>query len=436
MKGDQILFRTSDLALAAIYGLLFILFYFNPSFSSLLALLLLSILNLLQKQAKQLNWLSAIPCFGILQLLLAPYALRDVSYDAWNYGPLTSDEYMNLSVPLVFCYTIPFFFRPTYPQREKHIPENTDLEIFNSELVKSLLLLGLGSEILLLFFSKAPIIGALLSYGQLAWKISMPIYLFQSRQKWMAFVVFAAIALQSWQSTLYWHLYMTLIISGIYGVALQRLKWWTAVLGIVAFLGGAVIIQSIKNDQRQGREVTDVTSLNEMVLNEGVTSLPVISFFGRLNQGIHDSFVYQKVKEGKSSLSIVESLIGTALPRFLYPSKPTFSSKKFSDYTGYEAMGSSFITMSGCAEAASNFGFFFGGVFLIIWGFVVVRLIDKFLLNKLSNRYQVLSIIPYYHLLRVEVDFFHWMCGLFYGFIVMRLVVYVHQSKLVRRNKA
>lgn len=435
MEGEQNLSRIPDLALAVVYGLLFILFYFNPSFSLLLALLLLSILNLLQKQAKQLHWLSAIPCFGIVQLLLAPFALQDVNLVAWSYSPLTSDEYINLSVPLVFCYTIPFFFRLSDPQKEKHIPKNTGLEIFNSELAKSLLLFGLGSEILFLFFSKAPIIGALLSYGQLAWKISMPIYLFQSRQKWMAFVVFTAIALQSWQSTLYWHLYMIFIITGIYGVALQRFKWWTAVLGIGALLVGAVTIQSIKNDQRQGREVSDVTLLNEMVLSEGVNSLPVISFFGRLNQGIHDSFVYKEVKEGKSSRSIVESFIGTALPRFLYPSKPTFSSKKFSDFTGYDAMGGSFITMSGCAEAASNFGFFFGGVFLVIWGFIIVQLIDKFLLNKLSNRYQVLSIIPYYHLLRVEVDFFHWMCGLFYGFIVVRLIIYVHQSKVALHVK-
>ena len=142
-----------------------------------------------------------------------------------------------------------------------------------------------------------------------------------------------------------------------------------------------------------------------------------IGVVGRMNQAIHDSLFIAGYRTPLRSIPF-ESFIGSFMLRALY-SATKFSSDKFRDFTGYDLMGYSFITMSGCAEAAANFGVTGGCVFLFVWSSVLRLLYRGWLMTKLKSREFILLTIPFFHAIRVEVDFFHWFCGILYGSMVV-----------------
>lgn len=343
----------------------------------------------------------------------------------WNYSPIDESIYYHYAIPLVCCYAFPFIaLDDKRPKRENR---NSDHLNFSC-LAQALLLVGLVSEILFPVFSKLPIIGALLSYSKLAWYLAIPVYWIDLKRSRLAILLMMLLLFFAWRSTLYWHVYITIAVTILYGLHKQVFKIFPLVLGVVALSIGAITIQAVKNIQRKGEDIalTKVSDLaSSLVYQDDSTEGLFFMFFGRLNQGVHDSFVYYQIDSfNKTSNSILKAGIGAILPRYLYSEKPRFSSEKFSDFTGYYGMGYSFITMSGCAEAAANYGLFPGCLFLLFWGAGILPQIIRLMQNRLGDFESILLVIPVYHLIRVEVDFFHWFCGLFYGWIVVVIVRY------------
>ena len=97
-------------------------------------------------------------------------------------------------------------------------------------------------------------------------------------------------------------------------------------------------------------------------------------------------------------------------------------------------MGNSFITMFRCAEAFANYGRIGGTVFMVLFSF--------FLLNYYSvlgrifvGMPSLFLFVPFYHVVRVEVDFYHWFTCLFYGTIILKLF-YLRWDKLFQISQA
>ena len=421
----------SDITVAVFYSVVFMLAYKDPSLELFFLLLIIALVNLVQKCRVSLYFLSLVPVFAILQLLIANEFMTDVTSVIWNYSPIESETYYMYAIPLVYCYTIPFFYlgrRGVETLKERgdtlRAPNN---RVSNKLIARELIVIGLVSELAFIFVRDISIVGALITFGKLAWHLAIPMYLFDLKKYIPALLLFLYLVLGAWQSTLYWDLYMVVLLTIIYGWNRGKLSWAQIGVSSTIFLILVVSIQSLKSDIRSGDDVAaaEVGAVAVDFANGEGNERVLVKMFGRLNQGIHDSFVYHQIEEsGKSSNSILESVLGTFLPRFLFPNKPTFSSDKFVDFTGYTGMGYSFISLSGCAESASNFGLFWGCLFLLFWGFVILNW-AHFQIEHYTEvcDASIISFIPFYHVIRVEVDFFHWTCGLVYGFIVVWVIM-------------
>ena len=100
----------SDITVAVLYSAVFMLAYKNPSLEIFFLLLIIALVNLVQKCLVSLYFLSFVPVFAVLQLLIPNEFMTDVTSVIWNYSPIESETYYKYAIPLVYCYTIPFFY--------------------------------------------------------------------------------------------------------------------------------------------------------------------------------------------------------------------------------------------------------------------------------------------------------------------------------------
>ena len=95
---------------------------------------------------------------------------------------------------------------------------------------------------------------------------------------------------------------------------------------------GSLVIQTFKHVQRSKAEVSTIKELRTIVgsfEDEAQRYVLFESLMGRLHQGLHDSFVYDRCGSVEcSDPTIYKSAVGTFLPRFLYPDKPGFNTEK------------------------------------------------------------------------------------------------------------
>ena len=397
-------------------------------------LFILAIFNCLLKQSRGFNLLSIIPIATIGQLILAPSELRDSMNGFFIYGPLDFSEYQSFAMPLIFSGLLPFFLcrnhKPVKENTPSLVKENTKI------MIKFLVVFGFLSRIFFWLWGNVSIVGALLFYAQLSWKIATILVLFHSKNRLWFFVLASLLIFDSYTSTLWWDVGVFAIIGLIYGYSLGRF----GIVKLIQFAAVGVLIvvfiQSAKHFQRSGGNLTrasidmiidDLSSANDDgLLFEGL--------LGRLNQGVHDSFVYNNAAlKTTKEMTIPQSFLGVFVPRIIYPDKPSFNSKKLRMLGNYDGMGSAFITLSGFAEAYANFGLFGGMIFLFIFSLWLNHL-WRMLRGRLDGPALLLLIIPFFHVLRCEVDFYHWFSGLFNGWLVFELITRVLKNNSYPRG--
>ena len=231
---------------------------------------------------------------------------------------------------------------------------------------------------------------------------------------------------------------MVMAVGVLYGYSVGAMKLLRVILIMIVGVFGSLVIQTFKHVQRSKAEVSTIKELRTIVgsfEDEAQRYVLFESLMGRLHQGLHDSFVYDRCGSVEcSDPTIYKSAVGTFLPRFLYPDKPGFNTEKLKNFGGYYGMGNSFITISGCAEAFANYGRIGGTVFMVLFSF--------FLLNYYSvlgrifvGMPSLFLFVPFYHVVRVEVDFYHWFTCLFYGTIILKLF-YLRWDKLFQISQA
>lgn len=413
-------------------GLIFLLCIFATVVSTSVwvfrILLLVTIGQSVFRQRYSFDLPSLIPVFTVAQLLVAPSELRYSLNGFLNYGPLNFAEYSTFAVPLVAAACVPFFFGG----RNRSSSENSDAKDASEhnnhgKLVFVLLSVGVLAEIIMQLGKALPVISALAFYATLCWKISIPILLFHSKHRFLPFFLFVILVAQALMSTFWWDCLMFSLLTVMYGysrgkVSNSQMVRYTPIA--ILFL---VIVQIGKHQQR-----TDIPSQESMISTIGKEL--VVSYqggvlldnlLGRFNQGVNDSFVYQRSKADlQPRTTIMDSFVGALVPRFLFPDKPDFSSRKFVQITGYTGMGASFISLSGVSEAYFNYGMMGGCVFLFLF-YSFLRRFWRWAVLKFEGVRIVLLVLPFFHLLRCEVDFYHWFSGFFNGLIVLLFLRFI-----------
>ena len=400
-------------------------FYFSIQNQSVVAtsvVVLSSVLLMLAGNSVRFSALLIIPVFASIQLLFAFSVLASSSNYSVTYGPLDFPEYIEIASPLLFGYLIPFFLFKLELQLHDQCQTSRPLhvEAICVEAVKW----GLVSEIVSNFIGSVPVVGALVWYAALLWKLAIPVLFFSTSKKKLAVGLALLLLTMAVKSSLYWNFLMVTTVGVLYGYSSGALKLSRVVLIMMIGVFGSVVIQTFKHVQRSNMEVSPMKELRTIVgsfRNETQRYVLFESLIGRLHQGLHDSFVYDRCGSVEcSDPTIIKSAVGTLLPRFLYPDKPSFNSEKLKKLGGYTGMGNSFITISGCAEAYANYGRFGGAAFMVLFSFFILfyfRWLGRMFVGVPS----IFLIIPFYHVMRVEVDFYHWFTCLFYGTIILRL---------------
>ena len=380
--------------------------------------------------------LLTIPAFASVQLLFA-FSLLDSSTNyTVSYGPLRFAEYIEIASPIIFGYLIPYFlFRNEWHAYE----EDTNLQSWRIDAIcLDAVKWGLLSEIASNFIGGVPVVGALLWYSALLWKLAIPVLFFRTQRRTLAIVLALLLLLMAAGSSLYWNFLMVMAVGVLYGYSVGAMKLLRVILIMIVGVFGSLVIQTFKHVQRSKAEVSTIKELRTIVgsfEDEAQRYVLFESLMGRLHQGLHDSFVYDRCGSVEcSDPTIYKSAVGTFLPRFLYPDKPGFNTEKLKNFGGYYGMGNSFITISGCAEAFANYGRIGGTVFMVLFSF--------FLLNYYSvlgrifvGMPSLFLFVPFYHVVRVEVDFYHWFTCLFYGTIILKLF-YLRWDKLFQISQA
>jgi hypothetical protein len=374
-----------------------------------------SVVNLILSQRLGFAPLTLIPVFGSVQLILAFILLSGESSSWNNYGPLSVDQYIKYSSLGVFCFLIPFF---EWGKASMRRPARITSVSHHKSVVFLMIIWGFVAEVISFFAGSVPVFGAIGWYFTLLWKLAIIIAFFDTKQKTLASCLFCVLFLKCLMSSLYWEFFMTCVIGSTYGLSKGSIR--IGQFAGIALLGlsTVLVIQSFKHYQRTHIEVDEVAVISDLVFSLGdeeQRKLLAVGAFGRLNQGIHDSFVYDNCgPAGCGKQTIAASALGVFIPRFFFKEKPGFNSSKLQMLGNYWGMGMSFITVSGCAEAFANFGLYGGAFFMLCYSFFLLRAF-KWCQDKFGHLPSILLIIPFYHVLRVEVDFYHWFSGLVYG---------------------
>lgn len=201
---------------------------------------------------------------------------------------------------------------------------------------------------------------------------------------------------------------------------------------IVFLLGTLVIgIQLIKGPARaymrknenasvqvlvQHLRASDVIS-KENLLSEGFLSYSI----ARFNQGAVVSWVMNRVPKKipyENGNTIASALVGSFIPRIVWPSKPIMGAEMYKKYTGLPALGASF-GISQLGEAYVNFGVKGGIVCMFILG-LIFNLILNLSLKKSNVNHVFYWLIPliFLHGLSAETDLTRT-----YGFMIRFLIV-------------
>ena len=426
-KAQPMTKRFFDVRLTHIISVILFLsgFYYSIQDQSLFAssmVVLSSILILLVGNTGQFSPLLSIPAFASIQLLFA-FSLLDSSDNySVTYGPLRFSQYIDIAAPLIFGYLVPFYcfrvFDKTHAKRARI--EQWKIEAVCLDAVKC----GLVSELASNLIGGLPVVGALIWYSSLLWKLAIPVLFFHTSRKKLAIGLVFLLLLMAIRSALYWNFILVMAMGVLYGYSTGVIKLSRVILLVTIGVFGSLVIQTFKHVQRTQVEFSTIQELRTIIEsfeNEAQRYVLFESLMGRLHQGLHDSFVYERCSSADcSDPTILKSAVGTFLPRILYPDKPSFNSDKLKNLGGYYGMGNSFITISGCAEAFANFGRSGGAVFMALFSFFILLFYSS-LARMLAGMPALFLFIPFYHVIRVEVDFYHWFTCLIYGTIILKL---------------
>lgn len=403
---------------------------YNSYLLGVWCLLLASIFNAFRQNVGFFSPLSLIPIFATIQLLFSFVFLSQSSLNWVNYGPLGLVEYMQVAPFGVLCCMFPLFLAS---DKAKHNLSSQLTRPESKQLVSEMLRWGLIAEMLNIVFGSVAILGALLWYVSMLWKLAIPIAFIDSGQRRLSAVLAAMLFAQCFLTALYWEFIMVTVLGVLYGVSKGRISFFKLVIIIVTGFSFILTTQTFKHIQRSSANIEysgELTNIFASLLDNAQSAILFESLMGRLNQGVLDSFVYERCSNGKcQEMTILNSAIGVFAPRALFPDKPSFSSEKLQTLGGYHGMGSSFMTLSGCAEAYANFGLIWGGVFMLFFSFGL-KAVHRVLVRRLSKASGFLVVLPFYHVLRVEVDFYHWFTSMLYGAVVLFLFS-MHMDKKV-----
>ena len=165
-------------------------FYFVVQDQSIVAssmVVLSSMMLLLVGNFVRFSALLTIPAFASVQLLFA-FSLLDSSTNyTVSYGPLRFAEYIEIASPIIFGYLIPYcLFRTEWHAYE----EDTNLQSWRIDAIcLDAVKWGLLSEIASNFIGGVPVVGALLWYSALLWKLAIPVLFFRTQRRTLAIVL-------------------------------------------------------------------------------------------------------------------------------------------------------------------------------------------------------------------------------------------------------
>jgi hypothetical protein len=222
-------------------------------------------------------------------------------------------------------------------------------------------------------------------------------------------------------------------------------------LKLASFITGCFLvflIQSFKSDYRG--VIYDNQSVNPISVFVGkaiekANSPEVLkddnnisSFIARLNQGWILTRVMNYVPSSQpytNGKDILESLINSLIPRFLFPDKEIGGSQdKFHRFTGIQLVGSTTMNIGTIGDAYVNFGRFGGCIFMFIFGFVLNFIVAKiFSVSKSHPDWLLWIPLIFFYIIRAGNDFY-----VIFNFMIktiMLLLFVYYLSKFIYKRK-
>lgn len=402
-----------------VYILIFLLQIFNiiPLWSAILFLQFVCIVQLLFWSKNEISFLLLISNLAIFQWLIGPL----VYYSNFNPGQVLEITQMQVGFDEYFAYAWPAtalliiglqLFKPNL---------SVDLSIFkitDSKRFKFFIIVGLFFNIISIFSPLSlRFVSKILTY--LVYVGLLGLLLKEKKTKndflWVCgvsmFVVYSAFRSAMFGELIFLILLFVLTLFYVNKTSTKR----KLILGISVILLGTsiqLVKMPLRELNRKGSTSTlqNLTTLynSDLLTKENLFSDAFRAYtVARFNNGAVISYVINRVPNiipYANGNTISSAIIGSFIPRLIWPSKETSGTAMYLKYTGLPSEGASY-GISQLGEGYANFGKRGGILYMFLLGLtmsVLLRRIVKYI-NKNPNYFYFLPII-FLHGVKVETE--------------------------------
>ena len=171
-----------------------------------------------------------------------------------------------------------------------------------------------------------------------------------------------------------------------------------------------------------------------------LTSESTFKTFYRLNQGWQLSMVLNRVPnmvKYQNGEIIFRDIMSSFLPRFIWPEKNIVNDKaKFFKFTGHRLLNNTSMSVGLLGDFYLNFGWYFSGIFLFMFGNLIARLISLFYRKFIIQNNLYLIWIPYLltYLVRPGNEFYILFNHFIKAFLIFYLIHILFLRNFLEKN--
>lgn len=241
-----------------------------------------------------------------------------------------------------------------------------------------------------------------------------------------------------------WSIFLTLTLFFIKGYALKR-KF--AIVLILLFCVST--LQSIKalyrsytwENSYHGNKITLFVQLYYRSLLGEIEGVEEEDINARFNQGWIISRIYSQIPaktDYQDGRTIIEAIEASFMPRIIFSDKKdsgVSSIKDFEEFTGYHLTASTSMGLSVWGEAYGNFGLLGGGMFMLLWGFMIAGLFNW--MTALTRHYGYwIFFVPLiaFNLIKAEINILSVMNWTLKSLIFVFVIIYLLRTQYPNKD--
>ncbi len=376
------------------------------------------LIKLLLSSSKELSFMLLLSNLAVLQWLVGPA----VYYSDFNPGQVIEITIMQVSSETYFNYawpaTIFFVIGLNYSNISSQINLGKMYENLNPTTFKYFIVVGIVSGLILpllplafkfifvvlMYFSFAGIFGLIVgknkSRSDFAWLMGS-----------MVFIIF-----NSFKHAMFGELVFFLILTTLVYFHFNQTKLGTKIILFTSLVLLAAFIQLVKMPLRSLNRKNDTSTYTNFSKVVSSDALSIKNFesdgfmaytIARFNNGAVVSYVLDRVPDKIDYVNgntILSAIIGSFVPRLLWPNKETSGSEMYLKYTGLKFGGASY-GISQLGEGYANFGRNGGVVYMFLLGLVMSFILNSILKYSIKHpRYLLFLPVLFLHGIKVETE--------------------------------